>query len=341
VIGLVLIFAVEFMRDAPKTQEEVEELLKLPVLASVPQVKLGLSFSLNGLVKRRKLINQEATAPMIGDAFSYLWSSVELALSRGARIIMVTSARAAEGKSTVAANLCFIAAQQGKKTILIDGDIRRPTIHKIFGLSASPGLTNVVAREIMYSYTEPSSFEPSAGLNGQEAQASSDTAREPKLEVMPWGWALRASIRQALQPHPVADRLKILTAGDALIEPHRLWGAPIVEEIIYLLRQAADLIVIDSPPVIGIPDASFIARYADQILLCVEAAKTDKKLLQRAQKALGNTPAKVLGVVFNKVDPAVLYGGYKYYKYYEKHYGNPGVVKKRFRKLFSNIRGNS
>jgi Mrp family chromosome partitioning ATPase len=76
-------------------------------------------------------------------------------------------------------------------------------------------------------------------------------------------------------------------------------------------------------------------------LLCVEAAKTDKKVLQRAQRALEHTQAKVLGVVLNKVDPAVLYGGYKYYKYYEKHYGHPRGKKKRFRKMFSKSGGNS
>jgi hypothetical protein len=118
-IGLMLIFAREFMRDAPKTPEEIEQLLNVPVLASVPRVK-----------QRTKPIDSEVVAPMMGDAFSYLWSSVELALARGASVLMVTSARAAEGKSTVAANLCLLAAQQGKNTILIDGDIRHPTIHK-------------------------------------------------------------------------------------------------------------------------------------------------------------------------------------------------------------------
>lgn len=320
VIGLVLIFAREFMRDAPKTQEEVEQLLNLPVLASVPQIKPGLSISLNGHAKRRMLINHETAVPMLGDAFAYLWSSVELALPRSGAVLMVTSARAAEGKSTVATNLCLIAAQQGKRTILIDGDTRRPMIHKILGLSASPGLTNIVARELMYSVLEPSGYEPSVGLNGHQAQVFSDTTPDAKLEVISWAWAMQASIRQALQQHPAVDRLKILAAGDAPIKPHRLWGTPIIEEIISLLKQAVDLIVIDSPPVIGIPDASFIARYADQILLCVEATKTDKKVLQRAQKVLDHTRAKVVGVVLNMVDPAVLYGGYKYYKYYQRHY---------------------
>ncbi len=329
VIGLVLIFAAEFMRDAPKTQEEVEQLLNLPVLASVPHVK------------RRKLIHHEAATPMIGDAFSYLWGSVELAVARSTGVLMVTSARATEGKSTVAANLCLIAAQQGKRTILIDGDIRCPTIHNVLGLSAAPGLTNLVAREVMYSFLEPVGHESSAGSNGHEMQVSEDMAQKPELAVMPWAWAMHASIRQALQEHPTANRLKILAAGDALIEPLQLWDTPVMEQIISLLRQSADLIVIDSPPVIGIPDASFIARYADQILLCVESARTDKKVLQRALRTLQNVQAKILGVVLNKVDPAVLYGGYKYYKYYEKHYSNPRGKKKRLRKMFSRSGGNS
>jgi uncharacterized protein involved in exopolysaccharide biosynthesis/MinD-like ATPase involved in chromosome partitioning or flagellar assembly len=341
VFGLVLIFAREFMRDAPQTQEEVEQLLNLPVLASVPQIKPRLSISLNGHAKRRMLINHETAVPMLGDAFSYLWNSVELALPCSGAVVMVTSARAAEGKSTVATNLCLIAAQQGKRTILIDGDTRRPTIHKILGLSASPGLTNIVAREIMYSFLEPSGYESAVGLNEHEAQVSSVTTPESKLEVIPWAWAMQASIRQALQQHPAVDRLKILAAGDAFIKPHRLWGTPIIKEIMSLLKQAADLIVIDSPPVIGIPDSSFIARYADQILLCVEATKTDKKVLQRALKVLDHTQAKVLGVVLNMVDPAVLYGGFKYYKYYERYYNKPGAVKKRFRQERYDVGGNS
>lgn len=341
VIGLVLIFAREFIHDAPKTQEEVEQLLNLPVLASVPQIKPGRFVSLNGHAKPRMLINHESAAPMLGDAFSCLWSSMELALPRSGGVVMVTSARATEGKSTVAANLCLIAAQQGMRTILIDGDVRRPTIQKVFGISSSPGLTNIVAHEIIYLLHEPLGYESAAGLNGSDVHVSNDMAPEASHEVVPWGWAMHASLRQALQQHPSVDKFKILTAGDAVIKPHQLWGTPIIEKIISLLRQGADLIVIDSPPIIGIPDAGFIARYADHILLCVEAAKTERRILKHAKRTLDNTHAKTLGVVFNKVDPAVFYGGYKYYKYYERHYGKLGTMRSRFRKMLSNIGGDS
>ncbi|MGH7457377.1 MAG: GumC family protein, partial [bacterium] len=75
-IGLLLIFGREFMRDAPKTPEEVEHILNLPVLVSVPQVKPGLLFSMNGHYRRRWLMTPDAADPMLCDAFSHLWSSV-------------------------------------------------------------------------------------------------------------------------------------------------------------------------------------------------------------------------------------------------------------------------
>ena len=269
---------------------------------------------------------------MMGDAFSYLWSSVELAIARGAGVLMVTSARAAEGKSTVAANLCLLAAQQGKNTILIDGDIRHPTIHKLLGLPASPGLTNIVARETMYTSFEPPVEVASTAGNGEEAQDAGEHVQNTRVDLVPWSWAVHASLRQTLQQHPTVNKLKILTAGDAFIEPHRLWGAPIIEQIISILKQAADFVVIDSTPVIGIPDTNYIARYADQILFCVETARTETKLLQRALKVLDHTHAELLGVVMTKVDPTVLYGGYEYYRQYEKHSNKQGAAKRRSRK---------
>jgi Mrp family chromosome partitioning ATPase len=100
-------------------------------------------------------------------------------------------------------------------------------------------------------------------------------------------------------------------------------------------------VVIDSTPVIGIPDTCYIARYADQILFCVESAKTERKLLQRALKALDHTHthAELLGVVMNKVDPTMLYGGYEYYKYYARHSNKQGAAKRRSREERSNIGG--
>jgi Mrp family chromosome partitioning ATPase len=114
--------------------------------------------------------------------------------------------------------------------------------------------------------------------------------------------------------------LRILTKGDPILEPDILWGSPMIEEILKILKQNADIIVIDTPPVIGIPDAGLIASYSDGIIFCVEAAQTDKTMLLRAQKILDHANSKFLGVVLNKVDPSSVYGSSKYYKDCAKHY---------------------
>lgn len=314
VIGLVAIFAREFMRDAPRTEEEAEQILARPVLASVPYLRHGFSFSLRGNHQQRLLINHNAALPMMRDAFSYLWSSVELALRPNGCVLMVTSACASEGKSTVAANLSMIAAQHGKRTILIEGDVRNPILYKLFEVFPSPGLTNLVCEVVQASAEFTSYSNATSGFGEQPAAEHSSESRIQSLRQIRYD-----SFKRALQqPFFSLDALQILTAGDPVNEPDRLWSMPITEEIISSLKQAADLIVIDSPPVLGIPDACFIARHTDIVLLCVEATKTQKRVLQRTQRSLENAHAQVLGIVLNKVDPALSYGGYRNYKYFQK-----------------------
>jgi Mrp family chromosome partitioning ATPase len=136
-----------------------------------------------------------------------------------------------------------------------------------------------------------------------------------------------AIVKKFLQEVGV-PHVRVLTAGEATISPATLWASPFIAEIISALRQEADLIVIDTPPVIGMPDAGFVARQADGILLCVEAGKTERTLLQRAPRLLELSKEKIWGVILNKVDPAAIYGSYKHYKYYVKHYHRPRIRQK-------------
>jgi uncharacterized protein involved in exopolysaccharide biosynthesis/MinD-like ATPase involved in chromosome partitioning or flagellar assembly len=322
-IGLLLISGRELMRDTLRTPEEIEQILKLPVLVSVPQVKHRLLFSLNEHDRRRWLVIPETADFMLCDVFSQLWGSVvESAPPRRACVLTVISSCASEGKSTVAANLCIIAAQHGKKTILIDGDVRRPTLHETFEVPYSPGLTNLVG-EATQAFAEFSDRKAPLQLSELEAQFSNDPAGRWKFHSQ--RQAMHVSVLKALQPASALESLRILTAGDKLAKPHMLWSSPIIEEIIALLRVTADLIVIDSPPVIGMPDSSFIVNHADRVLLCIEAAKIEKQVLQRTLKSLENARDKLIGVVLNKVDPVTTYGGYQYY---HRSYEGLNVVKK-------------
>ncbi len=320
VLGLVWVFVAEFSREIPRTQEEVERILRLPVLTAVPQIKRGLSFSLNGHTRQHTLLSHESAAPFVRDAFSYLWSSMQFSNRRKPLIVMITSSGPAEGKSSIAANLSLTAARHGKKTILIDGDLRKPVLHETFGLSFSPGLMNLVARaaQIKSALALP-------------AETRALLGNETSTDMEKWAERDRRLIREEifsdldtlLQPTAM-ENLRLLAMGDPLLAPDVLWSSPVIEEILGMLKRTANFIVIDTPPLIGMPDASIISHYCDGVLLCVEAGQTEKKILLRAQKILDQSDNKLWGVVLNKVASDTIYGNSKYYKYYVKHYHKDG-----------------
>ncbi|MDX1933968.1 MAG: CpsD/CapB family tyrosine-protein kinase [Capsulimonadales bacterium] len=122
-------------KDIFMTPGEVENELGVPVLGMIPQIDD------EGL---RLVRDQNAFSPLM-ESFRTLRTHLRFAtLDRPAKTITFISSIAAEGKSTVTANLAHVMAQDGKRVIVVDGDLRRPTQHKVFDLPIVPGLTDVL-----------------------------------------------------------------------------------------------------------------------------------------------------------------------------------------------------
>lgn len=262
-IGLLLIFVKSSFNDLPQTHEEIETILGLPVLASVPAIKPKSTVSLNGHPGKN-----ERLMPLYRDAYVYLWHRIQSSNQGKINSVMISSATPSEGKSTIAANLAITAAKSGAKTLLIDGDLRKSSLTKLLEVPNSRGLSNFFSAE-----TE-------------------------------------------LQDLPV-DGLKFLGAGSLQNEPGLIWTSSQLKEALSSLIKNFDFVVIDSPPVLGIPDAVSIAACVDGIILCVKAEQADKTLLLRAQKILTQANSNLVGVVWNKVDLRNIYGKYGYRKYYQ------------------------
>lgn len=137
VVGLLLMFLKDSLNTVPLTLDEVEKVLNLPVLASIPKIKRKLRVSLNG--------NTSADGHFYQDAYTSLWQAL---IRKGINSVMITSATPGEGKSTTAVNLAITAAKLGQNTLLIDGDLRRPSLAKLLEVSDSPGLSNYLSGEI-------------------------------------------------------------------------------------------------------------------------------------------------------------------------------------------------
>jgi protein-tyrosine kinase len=195
------------------------------------------------------------------------------------KTILISSGLPMEGKSFVTANLAMSLARNSIHNILlIDGDLRRPTLHDLLGAPQTPGLSDYLRGtadlvDIMQRDRSPESAE------------NSSAGSISNLTFIPSG--------------------KSSDESSELVANHR------IEELIATAAPYFDWILIDAPPVLAVTDAVELARAADAILLVVRGASTPYDAAQRAQAAFNSM--RILGFVLNDVKDAPRKGSYYYY----------------------------
>ena len=143
ILSVGLVFLIEYLDDRIRSPEQIDKVLKLPVVGLI--AKTGNGF--HGTGKHRLIAVREPRSPVV-EAFRSLRTNIQFAgVDQPIRTLLVTSAGPAEGKSTVAANLAVVMAQTGLKVALVDCDLRRPTLHKQFNQVNRSGLTDVIMRD--------------------------------------------------------------------------------------------------------------------------------------------------------------------------------------------------
>jgi len=209
------------------------------------------------------------------------------------KTILIGSGMPSEGKTFVAANLAMSMARNSVNNILlIDGDLRRPTLHNLLGAPNTPGLSDYLEGtvgliDVMQRYHSPKTSE----------DAGADIISN--LTFIPSG--------------------KSSDNSSELVANHR------IEELIATVSPHFNWIVIDSPPVLAVTDAVDLARAADAVLLIAREASTPYDVAQRTQAAFSNS--RILGYVLNAVKEAPRKGSYSYDYYY--HSGSEGASRTR------------
>ncbi len=201
----------------------------------------------------------------VAEAFHALRTNIRFSgVDKPLRTLLVTSSSPAEGKSLTVANLAAAMAQTGLKVVAVDADLRHPRLHRLFGLEKGEG----------------------------------DTGKSVFMGLT--GSLLEGSTNGNLQPAQV-EGLKVLPSGELPPNPAELAGSRHMQELLHELAQQADVVLLDSPPVLPVADAAALAQTVDGVLLVVEAGFTRRETVRRAVNSLLKVNANLIGVVLNAV----------------------------------------
>ncbi|HKI92026.1 MAG TPA: GNVR domain-containing protein [Gaiellaceae bacterium] len=287
-LGLVLGLGLAFLRESLDTRvrsaEEIAERLGgLPLLARLPEPDRKLR------AERRLVMLRNSSGPQ-AETFRMLRTNLEFAtLGRDVRTIMITSAVEQEGKSTTIANLAIALARAGKRVVLVDLDLRRPFLDKFFDLGG-PGVTQVAL-----------------------GHATLERALVPL--------AVGGSAVLAARPNgngnghgAVAGVLEVLPSGPIPPDPGEFVGSEALSAILATLRERADVVLIDAPPLLHVGDASTLSTKVDGIVLATRLNVVRRHMLHELHRQLATLPTPVLGFVLTGASEEAGYGyGYQYH----------------------------
>ena len=268
-IGLLLALLLVGIREALDTkirsEEDIEELLDTPVLATV-----------QSLPRRARLVMFGRNEELYGDSYGLLAANLVQGDGTGRpRVIAVTSAIANEGKTTTAANLAVALARRGANVVLADFDVRKPSVAEIFRIpTTGPGVAQLVsgkarASDVLWnvSLNGRAPMVATFGRNGDEADGLAGS-----LMVVPAGTQIRSgSVAQSPRVPQVLEELGEL-AG-------------------------ADIVILDTPPALVTVEMAELSRRVDAVILVVRQGRVSRRSLRALARQTKGWKAKITGAV--------------------------------------------
>jgi capsular exopolysaccharide synthesis family protein len=262
VVGVGLAFFIEYLDTSVKTIDDVERSLQCPVLGVIPQ-NVGL------------LVDEGAESP---HAEAYRVLRTNLLFSRKddkLNTIAVVSAGAGEGKSTTVFNLAAVFAQSGQRTLIVDSDLRRPTLHKMLHVTNNLGLTNYLLKQ-------------------NTLEEVVQTSKVPTLDFLASGKLPSSS-------------LGILSSAQ-------------MRDLIGELKLRYDFVFFDSPPIMGVSDASILASEVDMTLQVIQYRRYPQPMNIRAKQLVEKVGGNLVGIVLNNINMSQDESYYYYSGYYHDYY---------------------
>ena len=221
----------------------------------------------------------------LDEVYRQLRTNIEFSsMDENIQVVNVVSSNPNEGKSTVATNLARISIAKYNSVLIIDCDLRNSSVHKMYGISNSKGLSNLLSK--YHRVTPIKSYE----------------------EV------------KVLEFTDLGRDLYVITAGSRVPNPSELLGSRRFNDFLAQARKEFDFIVIDCPPYAAVSDAIPLCNASDGTLFVVSSADTDKRQAKTIANELKRNGANIIGVILTKVEDFHS-NHYYYYGYGDKKEG--------------------
>ena len=262
IMGVGLAFFIEYLDTSVKTIEEVERAFQTPVLGVIPQ-------NVGYLV-------DEGPESQHAEAYRVLRTNILFSRKdEKLNTIVVVSAGAGEGKSITVLNLATVFAQAGQRILVVDSDLRRPTLHKQLHVANNIGLTNYLLKQ-------------------NKLDEIIQTSNVPMLDFMASG--------------------KLPSSSMSIL------GSAQMKEMVAELKQRYDFIFFDSPPILGVSDASVLASEVDVVIQVIQYRRYPQPMSIRAKQLIEKVGGNLIGILLNNINMSQDESYYYYTGYY--HGGN-------------------
>ncbi len=262
IMGVGLAFFIEYLDTSVKTIDEVERAFQSPVLGVIPQ-NVGY------------LVDEGLESPH-AEAYRVLRTNILFSRKdEKLKTVVVVSAGAGEGKSITVINLATVFAQAGQRVLVVDSDLRRPTLHKLLHISNNIGLTNYLLKQ-------------------------------NKLEEI----ILPTSV-------PMLD---FMASGKLPSTSMSILGSAQMKEMVAELKQRYDFIFFDSPPILGVSDASVLASEVDMVIQVIQYRRYPQPMSIRAKQLIEKVGGNLIGILLNNINMSQDEGYYYYSGYYHDYY---------------------
>jgi len=301
ILGCLFAFVLEGLDTSISKIEDVERITELPVIAHIPiigsnekhsSIKLFkdfikisyriFTFFIPLKIKNKpfdldsKVLFNFQSMSLVAEAYRTLRTNIQFAIgsvSKGCSVIAITSTSPREGKTLTATNLSIALAQMGKHTLLVEADMRRPQIAKLFQIKQKPGLSDLL-------------------IGTANANTAIRTITDILLERPEW---------DKLMETQGIDNLNILPCGTLPPNPTELLISKDFQQLMEKLRTQYDFIIVDTPPSLPVSDASIVGSVVDGTVIIYQSDTTSRHLLLRAIQNMRKNKAKLIGVVINQL----------------------------------------